>query len=325
MPSRDVAFAFCEDMASIGHMRQDLINPSRIDFVTLRLYCAVAQSGSITKGAAQCHLALSAASRRLADFEAATRAQLLERSAQGVKLTPAGHVALQHALRLFQGFELFSAELADHSRGTRGHVRLWANMSALTQFLPDALARFMERYPDIRVETEEQLSGDIVRALFDGLADVGVFADGTPADGLTLMPFRSDELVLVCPRGHPLARRKSTPFSDCLAHDFVGLNRGSSLFEVTTRAAADAGHPLRHRVQVRSFDAMCQMIAAHLGVGVLPLAACQQMLAPRGLKAVRLTDAWAQRRLMMGYATDQPLSAAARLMVEQLLLDAPTA
>jgi len=137
------------------------INPARVDFVTLRLFCAVAQSGSITKGAEACHLALSAASRRLSDFEAATGSKLLERSSQGIALTPAGHVAMQHAMRLFQGFEQFSSELGDYSSGVRGHVRLWANMSALTEFLPTTLATFLAQHPDIRVEVEEQLSGDI--------------------------------------------------------------------------------------------------------------------------------------------------------------------
>ncbi|MEJ8851769.1 LysR family transcriptional regulator [Variovorax rhizosphaerae] len=301
-------------------MAKNLINPARVDFVTLRLFCAVVQTGSITKGAAQCHLALSAASRRLSDFEAATGAQLLERSVQGVSVTAAGHAAAQHAMRLFQGFELFSSELADYSVGYRGHVRLWANMSALTEFLPQALADFMAQQPGIRVDIEEQLSADIVRALLDGLADIGVFAEGTPAEGLTLAPFRSDELVLLCPRAHPLANARKLAFADCLDHDFVGLNRGSSLLELTSRAAADAGRTLRMRVQVRSFDAMCQMIAAKLGVGVLPLAACKETAGPRGLKAVRLTDAWAQRQLMLGYSANRPLSAAAQVMVDQLLL-----
>jgi DNA-binding transcriptional LysR family regulator len=299
-------------------MAKRLINPARIDFVTLRLFCAVAQSGSITKGAAQCHLALSAASRRLSEFESATGAKLLERSVQGVTLTPAGHAAAQHAIRLFQGFELFSTELADYAEGYRGHVRLWANMSALTEFLPTLLSTFMEVQPGIRVDIEEQLSGDIVRALLDGVADLGVFAEGTPSDGLTLAPFRNDELVLLCPNSHPLGKTRRIAFADCLDHDFVGLNRGSSLLELTSRAAADAGRPLRLRVQVRSFDAMCQMIAAKLGIGVLPLAACQELLKPRGLKAVRLTDKWARRQLMLGFSAARPLSAAARMMVEYL-------
>jgi DNA-binding transcriptional LysR family regulator len=294
------------------------ISPSRLDFVTLRLFCAVARSGSITKGAAQCHLALSAASRRISDFESATGSELFERSPQGIALTAAGHVAMQHAVRLYQGFELFSNEMSEYSEGSRGHVRLWANMSALTEFLPDALGRFMDTHPQIRVEVEEQLSGDTVRALLDGAADVGVFADGTPADGVTVETFQTDELVVVCSRNHPLAKRKRLAFAECLEHSFVGLNRGSSLLELTSRAAAAVGQPLRLRIQVRSFDAMCQMIAANLGIGVLPRATCEPLLRPRGLVALKLTDEWAKRRLLIGYSSEQSLSSAARLMIEHL-------
>ena len=294
------------------------INPARVDFVTLRLFCAVARSGSITKGAARCHLALSAASRRLADFVAACGSLLLERSAQGVRLTPAGHVAMQHALRLCQGFELFGAELSDYSEGFRGQVRLWANMSALTDFLPEVLAGFMARHAEIKVDVEEQLSGDIARALLDGLADIGVLAEGTPAHGLDVRLFQSDELVVVCAVGHPLAARSEVDFATCLAHPFVGLNRGSSLLEVIAEAARQAGLPLRLRVQVRSFGAMCRMVGTNLGVGVLPLAACQPLLAPYRLNAVRLTDAWAQRRLLVARSAERPLAAAAALLWDEL-------
>jgi DNA-binding transcriptional LysR family regulator len=95
-------------------------NLSRFDFVTLRLFCAVAQTGSITQGAQRCHLALSAASRRLSDFESATGSQLMERSKKGVLLTPAGHLALQHCIRLFKGLERFNTELSDYAEGFGG-------------------------------------------------------------------------------------------------------------------------------------------------------------------------------------------------------------
>jgi len=294
------------------------INPARVDFVTLRLFSAVATAGSITKGAEQCHLALSAASRRLAEFEAATGSTLFERTSQGVVLTSAGHVALQHAVRLVQGFEQFSSELKEHSRGSRGHVRLWANMSALTEFLPHALAGFLKTYPDIRVEVEEQLSGDVVHAIVDGLADVGVFVEGTPSYGLEVTKFQVDELVVACSNDHPLATLRHVSFKQCIPYDFVGLNRGSSLLEIVLRAAEREGKTLRLRVQVRSFDAMCQMISANLGIGVLPRAACAPMLGKKGLKAIRLDEPWARRGLVLATKAMTPLTPAAALLVEHL-------
>ncbi len=296
-----------------------LINPARIDFVSLRLFCSVAHTGSITKGAQANHLALSAASRRLADMEAAFGTLLLERSAQGVVLTPAGHAALQHSLRLFQGLEHFSSELRDYAQGIKGHVRLWANMSALTEFLPTSLSSFLLLHADIKVEVEEQLSGDIVRALSDGVADIGVFAEGTPHGSLDVVPYRRDELVIVCPDGHPLARKRKTRFVDCLPFDFVGLNRGSSLLELVLREAEKAAHRLRIRVQVRSFDAMCHMIAVGLGVGVVPIAACKSQISTLRLKTLRLEDDWAQRQLLLASRADTELAPPARLLREHLL------
>ncbi len=293
-------------------------NLSRFDFVTLRLFCAVAQSGSITKGAEACHLALSAASRRLSEFESATGSQLLERSKKGVLLTPSGHLALQHCIRLFQGLERFNSELSDYSQGIRGHVRLWANMSSLTEYLPSILHDFLSDHADIVVEVEEQLSGDIARALVDGIADIGVLADETPMDGLTVLPFQTNQLVLLCHATHPLAKRKKVDFNTCLQYDFVGLNRGSSLLELTSRAAEKEGQHMHMRVQVRSFDAMCHMIAAGLGIGVLPLGACVSQVEALKLKVIPLQDAWAQRQLVVAFNPQRELSPSAHLLLQQL-------
>jgi DNA-binding transcriptional LysR family regulator len=293
-------------------------NLSRFDFVTLRLFCAVAQTGSITKGAETCHLALSAASRRLSDFESATGSQLLERSKKGVQLTSAGHLALQHCIRLFQGLERFNSELSDYSQGIRGHVRLWANMSSLTEYLPSILHNFLSNHADIVVELEEQLSGDIARALVDGIADIGVLAHETSMDGLNVIPFKTNELVLLCHASHPLAKRKAVDFKTCLQYDFVGLNQGSSLLELTSRVAEKEGMHMHMRVQVRSFDAMCHMIAAGLGIGVLPLGACVSQVQALQLKVVRLKDAWAQRKLVVAYHPQRELSPSAQLVLAAL-------
>ena len=295
------------------------INPARVDFVTLKLFCAIAQSGSITKGANECSLALSAASRRISELEETVGLTLLERSAKGVTLTQAGHAVMQHALRLFQGFEQFSNELGEYAKGVKGHVRLWANMSALTEFLPSSLASFLKAHPDIQVEVEEQISGDIVKALLDGIADIGVFADGTPTSGLETSIIGQDELVVVCSKLHPIKTRKSISFEECLDYDFVGLNRGSSLLELTSRQAERLNKQMRLRIQVRSYDAMCQMIAVNLGVGILPLQACAPQIKAMDLKVVRLEEDWAKRNLLLATKEHGRQSPASSLLIEHLL------
>ena len=295
------------------------INPARVDFVTLKLFCAIAQSGSITKGASECNLALSAASRRMSELEETIGLTLLERSAKGVTLTPAGHAVMQHALRLFQGFEQFSNELGEYAKGSKGHVRLWANMSSLTEFLPAALASFLQKHPEIQVEVEEQISGDIVKALLDGIADIGVLADGTPTTGLHTQIIGHDELVIVCSNHHPIKNQKQITFEKCLDYDFVGLNRGSSLLELTSRQAERLNKQMRLRIQVRSYDAMCQMIAVNLGIGVLPLQACAPQIRAMDLKVVRLEDAWAKRNLLLVMKAGQQQSPACSLLSQHLI------
>jgi DNA-binding transcriptional LysR family regulator len=296
-----------------------LINPARIDFVTLKLFCAVAKSGSITKGANECSLALSAASRRISELEETVGLSLLDRSAKGVTLTHAGHAVMQHALRLFQGFEQFSNELGDYSKGYTGHVRLWANMSALTEFLPAALAQFLKQHAEIQVEVEEQSSGDIVKALLDGIADIGVFAEGVPTTGLDTKIIGKDELVITCSKSHPISKKTQVSFEECLEYDFVGLNRGSSLLELTSRSAEKLGKQMRLRIQVRSYDAMCQMIAVNLGIGVLPLQACIAQIKAMDLQVIPLDDYWARRNLLLAIKTNTTLSPSANLLCEHLL------
>lgn len=295
------------------------LNPARVDFVTLKLFCAIVQSGSITKGASECNLALSAASRRISEFEETVGMALLDRSVKGVTLTHAGHAVMQHALRLFQGFEQLSNELGEYSKGVKGHVRLWANMSALTEFLPSALASFLKDYPEIQVEVEEQLSGDIVRALMDGIADIGVFAQGPITTGLETHIMGKDQLVIACSKDHPLGKRKSISFEECLTYDFVGLNRGSSLLELTSRNAERLGKQMSLRIQVRSYDAMCQMIAVNLGIGVLPIQACAAQIKAMGLKAIQLEDAWAKRNLLVATKAGINHSPATKLLSQHLL------
>jgi DNA-binding transcriptional LysR family regulator len=277
------------------------------------------QSGSITKGASSCNLALSAASRRISEFEETIGIPLLDRSVKGVTVTPAGHAVMQHALRLFQGFEQLSTELGEYSKGVKGHVRLWANMSALTEFLPSALASFLKAHPEIQLEVEEQLSGDIVRALMDGIADIGVFAEGPITTGLDTQMIGRDQLIVTCSKDHPLSKRKSISFEECLQYDFVGLNRGSSLLELTSRFAEKLSKPMKLKIQVRSYDAMCQMIAVNLGIGVLPLQACGAQIKAMNLKVIQLEDEWASRNLLLATKAKTNHSPAATLLSQHLL------
>jgi DNA-binding transcriptional LysR family regulator len=294
------------------------MNLHRLDLVSLSLFSHVVRSGSISKGAAIANLAVGAASKRMSDLEAAVGTELFERHARGVTPTAAGQALARHAQRILSDVNLLAAELADYATGIVGVVRLWANTSAITQFLPRELADFSQATPGVRIELEELNSSEVVMAVLEGRADVGIFADRTPAHGLHQMNYHEDRLVLVVPAGHALAKRRALHLEEALGYDFVSLSQGTSL-AARLRAETEAmGRQLKLRIHVRSFDAMCQMVAAGLGVAVLPAGAVHALVRSLNLRQIPLKDAWARRQLLIGVRDPGALPRHVALLVEHL-------
>ncbi|WP_238328150.1 LysR substrate-binding domain-containing protein [Paraburkholderia mimosarum] len=160
--------------------------------------------------------------------------------------------------------------MADYAKGLRGIVRLHANTSALSQYLPYGLASFSKVCPDIKVEVQERLSVEILSDLREGVVDVGVAFPGQhAAEGLRCYPYKVDQLVAVLPNSYSTSAQRLR-LVDILDEDLVVLESNTAMLKVLEEAAVIAGKPLRLRVQVKSFEAICRMIEAGMGLGILP-------------------------------------------------------
>lgn len=292
----------------------------RIDLTSLQLFVAVCELGSIGKAAEREFIAASAVSKRLSDLEATLETPLLYRHTRGVKLTPAGESLLHHARSVLFSLEKMQAELSEYAEGVRGHVRIHASISAIVQFLPEDLGSFSLAHPQVKIDLEEHLSTEILRAVQEGAADLGICNVGAGGKGheLQTLPYRQDELVLIVPRGHALARRRSLAFEDTLDCDHVGLHANSSIHLAMREAAAAAGRTIRLRIHVTGLDAMCRMIHNGLGVGVMPRRAFTLMHGVGDLECVALTDAWATRDIRLVARDFSTLPLTARLLVDHL-------
>lgn len=277
-------------------------NLARFDLVSIRLAVACAQQGSLTVAAQQAHLALAAASRRIRDLESALGEPLFERHARGVRPTAAGRVFVRHGLALLQALEQMETELSDLRLGVARHLRFSASTAAISQFLPPLLATYSRQQPQVRVDLEEQVSESVALALREGRCDLGVFTEGPDTSGLAPLPFRRDELVVVLPARHRLSGRTPLPFAEALDEDWISLNTGAAMLQQQQHAALTANRPLRLRMQVRSFDAVCHLVASGLGLAVLPKAAALPIIRAMGLGWRPLADAWAQRQLLVAAA-----------------------
>ena len=290
----------------------------RFDLVDLRLFCEVVDAGSITAGAERCALALAAASTRIRGMEQSLGAALLTRSRQGVVPTPAGLTLLKHARAMLDQGARLREDLGAYAGGASGEVRLLANTNALTEFLPEALSAFLADHPHISVDLEERLSDEIVGLVAEGVADAGIVAGTVDMGSLTTYPFRSDRFVVVTAKDHPLAGRGSVSFAEVLDYEFVGLDRASSLQRFLAGKAAREGRPLRLRVQLRSFDAVCRLVECGVGVGVAPRTTAARAAKTMQLAVVDLADDWALRELTIVVRAAGELRPYARALVDSL-------
>ncbi|HNM39219.1 MAG TPA: LysR family transcriptional regulator [Giesbergeria sp.] len=289
------------------------------DLTDLRLFVAMAEERNLTRGAARAFLAPSSASHRLRRLEDALQTPLFDRQPRGLEPTRAGEALLRHARQVFACIEQMHAELSPYASGIRGQVSLWANTHATHSYLPDDLAGFLKRHPQVSVSLEERTSTEIAMAVAHGEIDVGVLADaGAQGAGVVLWPYRQDRLVLIVPQGHVLAQRASVAFAEVLDQAFVMLHSGSAIHTFTMNAAAALGRHLDVRIQVRSFEAVCRMVGAGVGIGLVPRSAVPRAGLSEPPVVVALDEAWAQRDLQVCVRQGVELSGFASALVQHL-------
>lgn len=291
----------------------------RFDLVDLQLFLSVAEAASITHGAEMSNMALASASERIRKMEALSGTVLLERGRRGVSLTPAGRALAHHARLVLLQIDHMKGELSEYAGGTKGRVRMQANASALSEFLPDALRSFLRGHPGIDIDLEENSSYQIVRSVAEGFVEIGIVADIVDFGGLEAFPFANDQLVVVTPRDHPLGDRRQLSFRSLLDYEFVGLAATNALQQHVGQHAIQAGKPLKLRVRLGSFDAVCRLVGSGIGLAIIPETAARRCRRTTAIRICRLTDAWALRRLYICVRRSSDLPPPGRLLLECLV------
>lgn len=290
----------------------------QFDLTDLRLFVLTADEGNMTRASERQHLSLAAASARIKSLEAQSGLSLFYREARGVRLTPPGEAFLYHARGLLRQAEQLRADLQDYGGGLRGHLRVFANTTAVTDFLPEILPGFLSSNPKINIDLQEKPNPEIARGVLDGRADIGIVAGRVDALGLQAIHFSTDRLVLATAKNHRFARRKTIAFAETLDEDAVGMQYGSTLQTFLAQLTEKLGKPLKLRIQLSSFDAMCRMIGAGVGVGIVPESAGRRNQASTGIALVKLTDAWGVRERFILVRERDALPRYAELLIETL-------
>jgi DNA-binding transcriptional LysR family regulator len=295
----------------------------RFDLTDLRLFAAIAACGNITKAAESLPIAVAAASSRVRALEESVDAALLSRHSRGVELTPAGEVFLEHTISILRETTKLRHDLSQFGEGMRGTIQLFANTNAIHEFLPPLLARFLADNPKINVDVQEHTSPETVRAVDEGIADLGIIVGLVNTRTLAVTPFRDDKFVVIVPEGHALARKQAIRFHRVLEWNYIGLNERSSHQQYVSKTALLLGQSLQLRTQVESFEAVCHMVAAGVGVSIVPESTTRRLRDTLPFCVIALDEQWSKRELKLISRTQDTLSAPVHKLLHVLSTPSP--
>lgn len=289
------------------------------DLADLRLFIHIGESPSLTQGARRAHLSPAAASARIKALEAQLDTRLLYRDSRGVELTPAGHTLLTHARLVMRQVDYLKAEFTQFGGDSAGHIRIFANTTAVTEFLPEVLAGFLAQRPGVTVDLQERLSRDIVRGVLDGSTDMGIIAGPVEASGLQVMHFSTDRLVLIVPAGHELASRRQVTLKQTMAYQHIGLHDGSTLLTFLRDQVERMGETLALRIQLSGFEAICRMVEAGVGIGIIPESSASRHSHTMNLVTIALDEPWAERERSILVRELEALPGTVRALIKTLM------
>lgn len=293
-------------------------NHLNFDLKTLRLFISTAELGGVTRAAEELHIAPAAASRRIHEFERQFGLPLFERRPHGMALTNAGRSMLSHARHVTHTLGRMQDDAVSHLEGNQGIVRVAAPRSVVTQFLGAAIRECTERNPAIQVDLQEMDSQQVQQTLRRGVIDLGIYEAILGDIELPFVPFRSDRLALVCPRGHPLASRSAVTLADITPFAVIALGEGSAISILLERLVRLQGLKLRTRMRVSGFDSLAALVAEDLGVGVMPEAIARKLGAGFDFVCIPISEDWAIRKFLLCHRPPEDLPYAALRVVEFL-------
>jgi DNA-binding transcriptional LysR family regulator len=299
----------------------------RYDLTSLELFVAVCDAKSIAKAADEQSIAASAISKRISQLEGIAGASLITRARSGIVPTRAGMTLLEHARNVLHNVDLIDRDMASDARGLRGYVRVFANASALAEFIPGAIISFLAKpkNSEIDIQVEEMSSQDVVNGVRDGLAPIGICRSEADASGLEWTPYATDHLACVVSAKHPLADRKAVAFADTLEFEHAGLRAASAITALLRRESMHAGRLIRYRVLVSTFEAAIEVVVGSgLVVTIVPVEIAGKRAKADGVHVIPLTDGWAHRQFSICCRARRALPKHAAAFVTHLLESAKT-
>lgn len=271
----------------------------RLDFFDLQLFLHIVDTGSLTKGSERSAISLQAASERIKKLEQVFSVTLFTRHASGVKLTLAGQTFAEQAQILIKQNLHLQHAMLPFRHGSNSEMTLWCNSSAQSEYLPLLLPKYLVENPNIHIDLKEAETNDIIQALQNGTAQLGLISSFFPASQLQTLDFADDPLVLIFQNSHEFSNRSHLELTEILGQPFIGLMQYHSLQQSIEAQAKVLGSAIQYRLRVPNFTAIAQVVANGVGVAIIPKRAAMRLSQHYEFQHIELLGAWANRKLLL--------------------------
>src|SRR5438874_4652846 len=269
-----------------------------MDLNALKIFLAVAQERSFSRAAAKVHRTQPAVSQAVRRLELELGEQLFDRSSKNGTLTEAGRMLENYGQRLVRLAEETESAVRELRDLRRGRVLIGANEAAVHTLLP-LVARFRQRFPDIVIDVRRVPARQIAVEVQQGSLDFGALTFHPSEEGLLEVPVGSDELVLLVPPSHDLAKRGQVSMEEVAREPVVAHNDPSPARERVLRLFEEHHVPLNMVIALPSLDGIKRAVELKLGVALLPRRCAVTEIADGRLVAVPVSGISRRRQVTL--------------------------
>jgi LysR family transcriptional regulator for metE and metH len=254
----------------------------------LKLVAAIAETGSVTQAGNRLHLTQSALSHQLRDAEEQLGTPLFERKNRKMVLTAAGERLLQTAKSVLAELDRATTDIQKHDPDSHGLVRLSTQCYTVYYWLPPRLRLFQKKFPDVEFQLVVEATDNPFSALLEGKLDLAIVCDPIRNRKIVYTPLFEDELYIIVPPEHRLARKRYVEAED-LAGESLIIYPPKEECTVLKEFLAPAGVAPRRIQEVMLTEGIVEMVRAGLGVASLPRWAAAPQLASGAVVGLPLT------------------------------------
>ncbi len=286
-----------------------------MDFDQLETFIEVARLSSFSRAAEKRFRTQPAISSQIRSLEEEVGAKLLDRSGGKVSVTASGKLFLKFAEETLDARKAVVTAIAETERVPRGEIVVGANEGTCLHILPEVFAEFKKQYPDVSVSIKRADYSKVLESVIDNSVDFGVVSMPITDPRLTAVLIHKDELVLIAPPRHPLAKLKSASAADIAQYPLVMPKVGH-----TRDALDDLFHQRklkpRYAMELDSSELLKRFVAADVGIGFISRSNVQEDVKANVLASVALTEAPIRRDLALVFRKDKALSRAALAFID---------